>query len=139
MEIDIFLPSNICSGKSSCWSLSALVNQIVKDRTVPLTLFWSLPEPQHSSQWQQDDSMVSQMTTEERCRAFSQPNLELQEFYSPMYPNPYPKNTECILRLEGECPVVPCVLSQCHDPIIYTPSRSTPLHPNLCSNSNILV
>lgn len=43
----------------------------------------------------------SQMTQEQRCQSFSVANLEKKEFYSPLYPNNYPNNTECILRLEG--------------------------------------
>ncbi|XP_037789988.1 neuropilin and tolloid-like protein 2 [Penaeus monodon] len=44
----------------------------------------------------------SQMTQEQRCQSFSNANLEKKEFYSPLYPNNYPNNTECILRLEAE-------------------------------------
>ncbi|XP_071539366.1 uncharacterized protein [Panulirus ornatus] len=39
---------------------------------------------------------------EDKCRLFSEPNTELMEFYSPLYPNHYPNDTECILRLEAK-------------------------------------
>ncbi|XP_042882220.1 neuropilin and tolloid-like protein 1 isoform X1 [Penaeus japonicus] len=44
----------------------------------------------------------SQMTQEQRCQKFSIENREEKEFYSPLYPNNYPNNTECILRLEAD-------------------------------------
>lgn len=38
----------------------------------------------------------------DRCFNFSTPNREKGEFYSPNYPNHYPNNTKCTLRIEAQ-------------------------------------
>ncbi|XP_045619328.1 neuropilin and tolloid-like protein 1 [Procambarus clarkii] len=51
-----------------------------------------------TNKWRPEGMMSSQ----DKCRLFSEPNQEAMEFYSPLYPNQYPNDTECILRLEAK-------------------------------------
>ncbi|XP_069946262.1 neuropilin and tolloid-like protein 2 [Cherax quadricarinatus] len=56
-----------------------------------------------TSKWRPDaTAMDVEMSTKDKCRLFSEPNHDSMEFYSPLYPDQYPKNTECILSLEAE-------------------------------------
>ncbi|KAK7068343.1 Neuropilin and tolloid-like protein 2 [Halocaridina rubra] len=45
---------------------------------------------------------AKKMHNEQVCRLFSQVDEEKREFYSPMYPQNYPNNTECILTLRAD-------------------------------------
>ncbi|XP_042234472.1 neuropilin and tolloid-like protein 2 [Homarus americanus] len=54
-----------------------------------------------NTNWRPEVGTTGMVSEEDKCRLFSEPNHDSMEFYSPLYPNDYPKDTECILRLEA--------------------------------------
>lgn len=44
----------------------------------------------------------TQLSMEDRCACFSEPNQVTMEFYSPLFPGNYTNDTDCVLQLEAE-------------------------------------